>query len=137
MTAMVIPAQIRLAMVNQAAFCHPEESCGLLAADSDGRLRMAYPLTNSLHSPTNYTIEPMEHYRALKHAESRGWEISGVFHSHPQSPAFPSPTDVRLAADPDWLYIVIGYEGLPEPVIRGFSIRQGAVTEHSLFFDER
>ena len=84
---MVIPGQIREALLAHAFACHPEESCGLLASDPSGRLRMAYPLTNALHSPTNYTIEPTEHFRALKHAELSGWEISGVFHSHPHSEA--------------------------------------------------
>lgn len=131
----VIDSQIRTAMLVHADNCHPEESCGLLASDSDGIVRMAYPLTNALRSATNYTLEPREHVKALRHAEARGWELSGVFHSHPHTGAYPSPTDVRLAAEPDWLYVVVGMLGSPE--VRGFRIRDGQIHDEPLTFEER
>lgn len=121
-------------MLAHAYGCHPEESCGLLAADPAGRVRMAYPLTNALHSPTSYTVDPTEHFRALKHAERAGWDLIGVFHSHPHSSGYPSPTDVRLAAEPDWLYVLVGMENYDRPTIRGFRIRSGRITEETLEF---
>lgn len=127
-----LPAPIREAMLVHAYNCHPEESCGLLAGEPGGPLRMAYPLTNALHSPTNYTIEPTEHFRALRHAESAGWELVGVFHSHPHTGAYPSATDVRLAPEPEWLYVLVGMEILAEPVVRAFRIHDGEVTEEDL-----
>ncbi|MEX2278454.1 MAG: M67 family metallopeptidase [Acidimicrobiia bacterium] len=127
--------QILEAMLSHAENCHPEESCGLLAMDESGRIRMAYPLTNSLRSSTNYTIEPREHFKALRHAEAQGWEIGGVFHSHPHSAAHPSPTDVRLAPDPEWLYVVIGMED--RPVVRGFWIIQGQIHDEPITFEKR
>lgn len=129
-----IPHQIEQAMLSWAYLCHPEECCGLLAGDAEGRLRMAYPLTNALHSSTNYTIEPREHFRALKHADRQGWDLVGVFHSHPHTQAYPSATDVRLAAEPEWLYVLVGMEDLDRPAIRGFRIRQGTVVEEQLTF---
>ena len=125
------------AMRVHAANCHPEECCGLLASDAGGVIRMAYPLTNSLRSPTNYTIEPREHIKALRHAESLGWEISGVFHSHPHTQAYPSPTDVALACEPDWLYVVIGMQTPDVPEIRAFHITNSQVHEQQLTCDER
>lgn len=125
------------AMLAHAENCHPEESCGLLASDAVGRVRMAYPLTNSLRSSTNYTIEPREHFKALRHAERQGWDISGVFHSHPHTQAYPSPTDVQLAADPTWLYIVIGMEDRDHPLVRGFRIVAGAIHEEALNHETR
>jgi proteasome lid subunit RPN8/RPN11 len=122
-----IPAQIYEAMISHSRFTYPEEGCGLLAADQTGRLRMVYCLTNAERSESSYTIEPTEHFRALQHAESRGWELVGAFHSHPHSPAFPSVTDLRLAAEPDWIYLVIGLSGPPE--LRGFHLRGGTVDE--------
>jgi proteasome lid subunit RPN8/RPN11 len=122
-----IPAQIYEAMVAHSRFTYPEEACGLLAGDDQGRLRMVYCLTNSDRSEVSYTIEPTEHFRALQHAESRRWELVGAFHSHPHSPAFPSMTDIRLAADPDWIYLIVGLGGPPE--VRGFYLRGGTVDE--------
>jgi proteasome lid subunit RPN8/RPN11 len=128
----VIPAQIHQAIVAHAYWCHPEEACGLLAGDAGGNLRMAYPLTNLLASPTNYTIDPAEHVKALRHADRQGWELVGVFHSHPHTRAYPSPTDVRLAVEPDWLYVVVGLEDIHRPSVRGYRIRDGAITEERL-----
>jgi proteasome lid subunit RPN8/RPN11 len=133
-TTVEVPEPIREAILVWAEACHPEESCGLLASDAAGRLRMAYPLTNILHSPTNYTIDPTEHFRALKHAERSGWEITGVFHSHPHSAAYPSATDVALAPDPEWLYLLVGMEDRRRPQLRGFRIRRGRVHEIPLLF---
>lgn len=130
----VVPAQILEAMLVHADNCHPEESCGLLASDGAG-LRMAYPLTNELHSSTNYTIAPKEHFRALRHAEANGWQITGVFHSHPHTNAYPSPTDVQLAPDPAWLYVVVGMTVRDNPVVRGFRIMDGQIQEETLQFE--
>lgn len=131
----VVPSQILEAMLVHADNCHPEESCGLLASDGSGRLRMAYPLTNELRSSTNYTIAPKEHFRALRHAEANGWQITGVFHSHPHTRAYPSPTDVRLAPDPAWLYVVVGMEARDTPIVRGFRIMDGQIQEETLQFE--
>jgi len=125
-----IPAQIYEAMMAHSRFTYPEEACGLLAADEDGRLRMVYCLTNAEHSASSYTIEPTEHFRALQHAESRGWELVGAFHSHPQSAAFPSATDLRLAAEPDWIYVIVGL-GDP-PGLRAFYLQAGSINEATL-----
>jgi proteasome lid subunit RPN8/RPN11 len=120
-----LPGQIHEAMVAHARFTDPEEACGLVAGDRQGRLQMVYCLTNVEHSATSYTIDPTEHFRALRHAESSGWDLVGAFHSHPRSPAFPSATDVRLAAEPDWIYFIVGRAG----EVRAFYLRDGATTE--------
>ena len=129
---MEVPAEIRRAMVAHALFCYPEEACGLLAADEEGRLRMAYCLGNADASPVTYTLDPQEHFRALRHAEANGWHLAGVFHSHTRSPARPSPTDVARALEPDWLYVLVGLEDRGDPEVRGFWIREGTVEEEPL-----
>jgi proteasome lid subunit RPN8/RPN11 len=129
---MEFPAEMRRAMVAHAAFCLPDEACGLLAADAAGRLRMAYCLSNSTPSPTAFTLDPAEHFRALRHAEARGWHLAGVFHSHPGGPAFPSATDIAQALEPEWLYVVVGLQAPAAPEVRAFWIRDGAVAEEAV-----
>ena len=129
---MDLPAEIRRALVAHAAFCLPDEACGLLAADSVGRLRMAYCLTNATPSPVAYTLDPGEHLRAMRHAEALGWHLAGVFHSHPRGPAGPSAADVAQAFEPEWLYVVVSLEEPVAPEVRGFWIRGGLVTEEPL-----
>jgi proteasome lid subunit RPN8/RPN11 len=117
-------------MMAHSTFAFPEEACGLLAADDEGTLRMVYCLTNAEHSESSYTIDPTEHFRALQHAESCGWELAGAFHSHPHSEAFPSATDLRLAAEPDWIYLIVGLGGTP--ALRGFCLEGGTINEVAL-----
>jgi proteasome lid subunit RPN8/RPN11 len=129
---MHLPDEIRRAMIAHARFTAPEEACGLLAADAHGALRMVYCLTNTDHSPVAFTLDPTEHYRSLRHAEARGWHLAGVFHSHPGSAAYPSPTDIAGALEPEWLYVVVSLGDPAAPVVRGFWIEDGEVVEESL-----
>ncbi|HWL49640.1 MAG TPA: M67 family metallopeptidase [Acidimicrobiia bacterium] len=118
------PDQIRWAILAHAQSCLPNECCGLLAMDREGLVRFAYPLSNTDPSPVSYTIDPDEHFQAMRHAESMGWEIGGVFHSHPDGTAMPSMIDVQSALEPEWLYLVAA-----PGEIRGFHIRAGVIEE--------
>jgi proteasome lid subunit RPN8/RPN11 len=56
-------------------------------------------------------VPPQDHYAALVDAESHGWQLGGVFHSHPSGPATMSSVDVDRALEADWVYLVVGLEG--------------------------
>lgn len=88
---------------------------------------MAYPLTNAAPSPIGFTIEPREQYGAWRHAESRGWEIGGVFHSHPEGGAELSAVDLSQPHDPAWFHVVVGFGGVTR--MRVWRIVDGAVLE--------
>ncbi|HHC08128.1 MAG TPA: M67 family peptidase [Actinobacteria bacterium] len=105
----VLPAEAAAAVVQHARFCFPEEACGLLAADPTGRITMVYCLTNLDRSPVRYTLAPAEHYHAWRHAEARGWELVGVFHSHPRAAPVPSARDVAGALEPRWFHLIVGH----------------------------
>jgi len=90
----------------------------MLAMDGD-RVVKVYPTGNDDASPSTYTIPPREHYEAVTDAEANGWELGGVFHSHPSGPARMSTTDLSRVADPEWVYLVVSLEG-DEPVIAGW-----------------
>jgi len=97
----------------------PDEGCGLLAMDG-GSVVGVYPTENEDSSASSYTIPPQRLYEAVMDAESRGWEVGGVFHSHPAGPAAMSGTDLARVTDPAWLYLVVSLAG-PEPVMAGWS----------------
>lgn len=124
LSQLVLPAQCRQAIVNHARFVAPDEGCGLLAGARSGVVDFVYPLTNADSSPTSYTVDPYEHFHAWKHAESRGWELIGAFHSHPNGPSHPSPTDVRLASEPDWTYVIVAWDQ-----VHGYRIDAGVYRE--------
>ncbi len=114
---LVVPEPIRLAVLTHAENSLPDECCGLIAV-ANGAIRFAYPLTNANPSPVSFTVDPAEHFGAMRHAESQGWEILGVFHSHPEGEATPSPTDVAMAWDPEWIHLIVGGGELAAFVIR-------------------
>ena len=131
MEQVAVPTSVRESMMAHVRACLPEEACGLIAIDGDGQIVHVYPATNVDRSRVRFTVSPREHYAAIRDAESRGWEIAGSFHSHPESAAFPSARDVAGALDPSWIYFVVGMaNGYPE--IRGFRIREYMVDEVAL-----
>lgn len=95
------------AMLAHAAYDRPAEACGLLAIDPEGTVRFVYCLSNADASPRAFTIAPDEYFGANRHAERHGWEIAGMFHSHPEGLPVPSATDLASAPASDWLYIVV------------------------------
>lgn len=107
---MSLPDYLRRQIVDHCISELPNEGCGLLAFEGD-RVVEVYPTANEDESSRSYTIPPQEHYDALVDAESKGWEIGGVFHSHPDGPAEMSAVDLARALDPDWMYVVVGLGG--------------------------
>ena len=117
------------ALMAHARFCAPEEGCGLLAFDASGDLRFVYCLTNIDRSKYRFTLDPTEHFHAIRHAERNGWDIAGAFHSHPDGPAVPSATDIEAAGASSWLHIVVGLGHQEPPEVRAFSITDGSAVE--------
>jgi proteasome lid subunit RPN8/RPN11 len=117
------------AVMAHAAFCAPEEACGLLAFSAPGRVSFVYALTNVDHSPYRFTVGPDEHFHAIRHAERNGWEIGGSFHSHPGGTPRPSGTDVAEASAADWVHLLAGQGRGEAMVVRAYRIRDGSPEE--------
>ncbi len=113
----------------------PDEACGMLAGRlragttiPEGRVEAVYPCRNADASARTYTVAPRDLLAAMRDAEARGLEIVGVYHSHTHTEAWPSPTDVRQAADPSWLYVIVSLKD-GDPVVRAFRIQDGNIFE--------
>lgn len=113
-----LSTELRRRIVDHCRAALPNEGCGLLALDGD-RIMEVYPTANADESPVSYTIPPQEHYEAVMDAESKGLEIRGAFHSHPQGPARMSATDLERALEPGWLYLVVGLD-TAGPLVTGW-----------------
>jgi proteasome lid subunit RPN8/RPN11 len=108
----------------------PNECCGLIGG-SDGVAKTVYRARNVEASPLRYNLDPQDQFRIMTEMDERGEELSAIYHSHTASPAYPSQTDINLAAYPDALYLIVSLaEG--EKDLRGFSITDGEVTEVDL-----
>ena len=115
----------------------PLEACGLLAGRPGGdKVLAVYPCGNVAASARVYTVDPLDHLRADRDAESRGMEIIGVYHSHTHTEAYPSPTDVAQAPDPAWCYVIVSLKD-PEPVLRSYRITDGTIREEPVQLDGR
>jgi proteasome lid subunit RPN8/RPN11 len=115
----------------------PDEACGLLAAaPRTDKAIVFYPCRNAAASAKVYTVDPRDHLRADRDAESRGLEIAGVVHSHTHTTAYPSPTDVAQAPDPAWHYVIVSLRD-PEPVIRSYRIVDGKIDEEPVVVERR
>ena len=108
----------------------PNECCGLIGA-VDGEARTVYRAKNAEAIPLRYNLDPQDQFRIMSEMEERGEELSAIYHSHTASPAYPSQTDINLAAYPDALYLIVSLAEGEEP-LRGFSIQDGEVNEVDL-----
>ena len=81
-------------------------------------------------------MHPQDHLRADRDAEDRGLAIVGVMHSHTHTEAYPSPTDVAQAPDPDWHYLIVSLRQ-PEPVLRSYRIADGNIAEEPVVLIDR
>lgn len=127
-----VPGQIADAMFRHAGWALPNEACGLIAVDDDGRLAFAMCLTNVDLSPRRFTVDPTEHFGAIRFCESIGLRIGAVFHSHVKTEAVPSATDVEADLDEDWLHFIVGPVVGQRPLLRAFRITRGEVEEASV-----
>ena len=77
----------------------PNESCALLfGKKDDGKIIVSeiYPAENIEKSPINFTISNEQLIQGYKIAEDKGLDVIGIFHSHPDSEPYPSPTDKKF-----------------------------------------
>jgi [CysO sulfur-carrier protein]-S-L-cysteine hydrolase len=86
----VVPPDIRQALVDHALSEAPNEACGLLVM-RDGVAHRYVPGRNAAASPYRFELDVDPETWFL---EDEGYELA-VFHSHPSSPARPSRTDVE------------------------------------------
>ena len=87
---MVIPAEVRSALIEHAEAERPNEACGLIAF-RDGVAERYIPGRNRDESPYRFDLEVDPEAWFL---EDEGYELA-VFHSHLSSPPRPSRTDVE------------------------------------------
>jgi proteasome lid subunit RPN8/RPN11 len=132
---LVLPAAIRDEMVAACLDEYPLEACGLLGGVEDpagaSSITASYPAHNAAASSRVYTVEPRDLLRADRAAEAAGVALLGVWHSHTHTDAYPSPTDVAQAPDPDWHYVLISLRD-DEPVVRSYRIRDGRPEEEQV-----
>ena len=115
------------ALVAHAWSDFPYEVCGLLGVTPSGDVRH-FPITNAERSMTYYVMEPHELLGALRTIEDEGWQLV-IYHSHTHTQAYPSRTDIDLAAYPEAIHLLVSLEDNAAPYARAFTRVDGSVDE--------
>ena len=125
---MVIPDDVRAALVAHAEREAPNEACGLVLL-RDGRAERYESGRNAAGSPYRFELEFDD--PEIWFAEDDGYELA-VFHSHISAPARPSRTDVEnigLWAGRPYLVYSIQQDDLAAFTIEEGQIKELAVTQ--------
>lgn len=122
-----ITAQVKQALAEQALQARPAECCGLLSGDSR-LITDVHPLRNEAERPeSRYFASPEDLFAAMRRIREAGQILCGIYHSHPRSPAYPSPADVQMAFYPEAVYFIISLE--PRLDMRAFRISGAKIEE--------
>lgn len=114
-------------MLTHCRAVYPNEACGILAG-KDMIVSGIFPMTNTEKSPVSYLMDPEEQFGMMKELRDRSLQMTAIYHSHPDSPAYPSGKDLDMAYYEDALYVIISLIE-NEPSVRCFSIRNGEARE--------
>jgi [CysO sulfur-carrier protein]-S-L-cysteine hydrolase len=123
------------ALVEHSWSDFPYEVCGLLGVKPDGTF-VHYPIDNAERSMTYYVMDAKQLLRAMRDIEDEGWGLA-IYHSHTHTQAYPSATDIRLAAYPEATYLIVTLQDRDHPDVRAFSIVDGEVTEKPVLVQGR
>ena len=128
---LVIPESIRDEIVAHARDHAPRECCGVIAG-RDADLGNLSRLANIEQGVSRYLFDDEEFFKIYWEIENRGEEVVAIYHSHPVTVAYPSKTDVEFAFWPEAIYLICSLEIPDAPVIRGFHIIDGTISEVDL-----
>lgn len=116
---------------------HPDEACGIVAGaeGSDLPLRVI-PMLNAERSPTFFRFDSTEQLKVWRELDDREEVPVVIYHSHTATAAYPSRTDIDLAAEPDAHYVLVSTalcgDGDGPVEFRSFRIVEGVVTEEEV-----
>lgn len=128
-------------VISHAREDHPDEACGVIVGPGGSdEARRLVRMTNADRSPTFFRFDPAEQFALHKEMQAAGEEIVVVYHSHTATEAYPSRTDVSLAAEPQAHYLLVstadsGREEGPVEA-RSYRIVDGVITEEDIVVAE-
>jgi desampylase len=126
--AIYLPSDVRAEIIAHARREAPNECCGLLIG-IDGAIDASIAVRNvDDHPRRRFTVDPAAHIAVNRRLRNSGRAVVGCYHSHPASPARPSPSDVAEASYDGFVWLIVSLQE-PAPTIAAFAIESGAVRE--------
>ncbi|UQD51874.1 peptidase [Bacillus methanolicus] len=86
----------------------PYEACGLLSGVKATGSNI-WKLKNESLNPNRFYMSKGAIKLAVKKMEENGEELTGIFHSHPSSPAFPSSCDIENNPYTHLAYFIVSF----------------------------
>ena len=123
------------AIIAQSRAEYPDECCGVIlgptGSDNAARLK---PMINAAHSPTFYEFDSKDLLALYREIDDNDEEIVVIYHSHTETEARPSRTDIAYASEPLAHYVLVSTREEIAPAIefRSFRIIDGVVTEEEV-----
>jgi len=106
MQAIRLSARVRAEVLTHARDDAPRECCGLLVG-AGTTIDESIRSVNLDPDPNRYRIDPEVHIAANRRLRGSGRGVIGVYHSHPHSPAIPSPSDHAEAYYSDFIWVIV------------------------------
>lgn len=112
MRARIILTEEQASAIRRAALqAYPRECCGLLIGDGDAVVRVI-PTPNIARDPAgHFEIDPQTLFDHFRSARETNMRMMGHYHSHPNGREEPSGEDLRMAHDPDAVWIIAAVNG--------------------------
>lgn len=123
------------AILDQSRAEYPDEACGVIVGPLGmGKAERLKPMINAAHSPTFYEFDPKDLLALYRALDDQDEEIVVIYHSHTDTEAYPSRTDIAYAGEPGAHYVLVSTRGEIAPLteFRSFRIVDGVVSEESV-----
>jgi proteasome lid subunit RPN8/RPN11 len=126
---MKVPQEMLDEMIAHARGDAPNECCGLIGGSPEEALSI-HRAENAEASPFRYSIAPREQLELMNRFDDDGQQVTGIYHSHTRTPAYPSQTDINLASGwPDAVYFIVSLEHPDTPAVKAFRIKGSKVED--------
>jgi len=131
--ALRVPQAMVDAILAQARAEYPNEACGVIIG-RNGLVERLKPMFNAAASPTFYEFDPKDLLSLYREVDDNDEEIVVIYHSHTETEAYPSRTDISYAGEPGAHYVLVSTreEIAPATEFRSYRIIDGAVTEEQV-----
>jgi len=111
---LILPKIIEQQILDHAHASAGNEACGLLGGKGN-EVSHYYPVDNVASQPaTAFYMSAQGQLNAMQLMREREEEIIAIFHSHPDSEAIPSNTDLELASYPGVFNIIVSLLDNPQ-----------------------
>lgn len=137
MNAVRLPPPIVKQLLRLAQQSPAEEICGLISRDRYG-FKICYPVANTAADKKHFfALDPQGQIEAMRTMREYGEELAAIYHSHPETPPYPSVTDIEQHQYPGVLYLIISLGAQGALAMRGFDIHGREVREIAIGLQEK